>query len=228
MRQVTLPPDCARGGILTMGTVLVVTSNPTRTSPVKRGLFILDNILGNPSPPPPPNIPPLEDSEKEFKDHDPTLREVLATHRSKPLCASCHSRLDPPGLALENFNAMGMWREKDRSQPVDSAGQLITGESFDNVRELKHILATDRHLDFYRTLTEKFLIYALGRGLEYYDAETVDRIVERLEKENGRFSALLMGVIESTPFQKRRESAMFSTNEPQKRAHQRAEAQPSP
>jgi hypothetical protein len=214
MHRVTLPADCPRGGILTMGTVLVVTSNPTRTSPVKRGLFILDNVLGNPAPPPPPNLPTLEDSEKEFKDHDPTLRELLATHRSKPLCASCHSRLDPPGLALENFNAMGMWREKERGQPVDSAGQLITGESFSNIRELKHILATDRHLDFYRTLTEKMLIYALGRGLEYYDVETVDRIVDRLEKSDGRFSALLMGVVESTPFQKRRESAMFSSNEP--------------
>jgi hypothetical protein len=214
MRRVTLPADCPRGGILTMGTVLAVTSNPTRTSPVKRGLFILDNIVGNPSPPPPPDIPPLEDSEKEIAGHDPTLREVLATHRSKPLCASCHSRLDPPGLALENFNAMGMWREKERGQPVDSAGQLITGESFNNIRELKHILATDRHLDFYRTLTEKLLVYALGRGLEYYDAETVDRIVDRLEKSNGRFSELLMGVVESSPFQKRRESAMFSSNEP--------------
>ena len=223
MRRVTLPPDCQRGGILTMGTVLVVTSNPTRTSPVKRGLFILDNILGNPAPPPPPDIPPLEDAEKEFKDHDPTLREVLATHRSKPLCASCHSRLDPPGLALENFNAMGMWREKEHGQPVDSAGQLITGESFSNIRELKHILATDRHLDFYRTLTEKLLIYALGRGLEYYDVETVDQIVNRLEKSNGRFSALLMGVVESSPFQKRRESATFSGNEPGHKEQQRAD-----
>jgi hypothetical protein len=214
MRRVTLPADCPRGGILTMGTVLAVTSNPTRTSPVKRGLFILDNILGNPSAPPPPNIPPLEDAEKEITDHDPTLREVLATHRSKPLCASCHSRLDPPGLALENFNAMGMWRQKERGQSVDSAGQLITGESFNNIRELKHILATERHLDFYRTLAEKLLIYALGRGLEYYDVETVDRIVDRLEKSDGHFSALLMGVVESTPFQKRRESAMFSSNEP--------------
>jgi hypothetical protein len=214
MHRVTLPADCPRGGILTMGTVLVVTSNPTRSSPVKRGLFILDNVLGNPAPPPPPNLPTLEDSEKEFKDHDPTLRELLATHRSKPLCSSCHSRLDPPGLALENFNAMGMWRDKERGQSVDSAGQLITGESFTNIRELKHILATDRHLDFYRTLTEKLLTYALGRGLEYYDVETVDRIVDQLENNNGHFSALLMGVIESTPFQKRRESAMFSRNEP--------------
>jgi hypothetical protein len=214
MRRVTLPADCPRGGILTMGTVLAVTSNPTRTSPVKRGLFILDNILGNPSAPPPPDIPPLEDAEKEITGHDPTLREVLATHRAKPLCASCHNRLDPPGLALENFNAMGMWREKERGQAVDSAGQLITGESFHTIRELKHILATDRHLDFYRTLAEKLLTYALGRGLEYYDVETVDRIVDRLEKSDGHFSALLMGVIESTPFQKRRESAMFSGNEP--------------
>jgi hypothetical protein len=156
------------------------------------------------------------------------LREVLATHRSKPLCASCHSRLDPPGLALENFNAMGMWREKERGQPVDSAGQLITGESFSNIRELKHILATDRHLDFYRTLTEKLLIYALGRGLEYYDVETVDRIVDRLEKSSGRFSALLLGVVESVPFQKRRESAMFSSNEPGNNEQRRAEARGNP
>ncbi len=96
IRKVTLPPDSPRGGVLTMGTVLAVTSNPTRTSPVKRGLFILDNIIGTPSPPPPANIPPLEDSETGFTNHQPTLREVLSLHREKPLCASCHNRLDPP------------------------------------------------------------------------------------------------------------------------------------
>src|SRR6185369_6474954 len=109
-----------RGGVLTMGSILAVTSNPTRTSPVKRGLFILENILGNPAAPPPPDIPPLEDAEKDFKDRKPTLREVLAVHREKPLCASCHDRMDPPGLALENFNAMGMWREKERGQTIDA------------------------------------------------------------------------------------------------------------
>jgi hypothetical protein len=204
MRRVTLPEDSPRGGLLTQGSMLVVTSNPTRTSPVKRGLFILDNILGSPTAPPPADVPLLEEAEKQFKDREPTLREVLDLHRSKPLCSSCHSRMDPLGLALENFNALGMWREKERGQSIDAAGKLITGESFDNIRELKRTLKSDHRLDFYRCLTEKLLTYALGRGLEYYDVETVDRIVARLEQENGRFSALLSGIVESAPFQKRR------------------------
>jgi hypothetical protein len=204
MRLVHLPEGSPRGGVLTEGTVLVVTSNPTRTSPVKRGLFILDNILGVPPPPPPPDIPVLEDSEKGFTNREPTLREVLAIHREKPLCSSCHSRMDPLGLSLENFNAMGMWREQERKQPIEPAGQLITGESFKDIRELKHILATKRRFDFYRCLAEKMLTYALGRGLEYYDVETVDQIVDRLDRENGRFSALLLGIVESAPFQKSR------------------------
>ncbi len=208
MRRVTLPKDSPRGGVLTQGSLLVVTSNPTRTSPVKRGLFLLENILGTPTPPPPPDVPLLEDSEKEFKGKEPVLREVLELHRSKPLCSSCHSRMDPLGLALENFNALGMFREKERKQPIDAAGKLITGEPFHDIRELKHILASEHRQDFYRCLTEKLLTYALGRGLEYYDVETVDQIVARLEKENGHSSALLMGIIESAPFQKRRNTAM--------------------
>jgi hypothetical protein len=204
MRRVTLPSDSVRGGVLTDGSTLVVTSNPDRTSPVKRGLFILDNFLGLPTPPPPPNIPALEAAEKDIKDHEPTLREALQQHRDKPLCASCHKRMDPIGLAFENFNAMGIWRDKERNQLIDPAGALITGESFQGVRELKHILATDHRADFYRCLTEKFLTYALGRGTEYYDAETIDQIVHRLDSEDGRFSALLNGVIESAPFQKMR------------------------
>jgi mono/diheme cytochrome c family protein len=204
MRRVTLPKDSPRGGLLTQGTVLVVTSNPTRTSPVKRGLFLLDNILGTPTPPPPADIPQLEDAEKGFGDREPSLREVLEVHRSKPLCNSCHSRMDPLGLALENFNAMGMWREKERGQALDTEGVLITGEKFGGIRDLKRILKDEHRADFYRCLTEKLLTYALGRGLEYSDVETVDQIVERLEREQGRFSALLTGVIESAPFQKRR------------------------
>ena len=203
MRLVKLPADSPRGGVLTQGTVLTVTSNPNRTSPVKRGLFILDNILGTPPPPPPPNIPALEDATVAGAKPT-TLRESLKAHRAEPLCSSCHNRMDPLGLALENFNALGMYREKERGQPVDAAGQLITGESFANVKELKRILATERKSDFYRCLTEKLLVYALGRGLEYYDVETVDEIVARLEKSGGRPSELLVGVIESTPFQKRR------------------------
>lgn len=204
MRRVQLPADSVRGGVLTDGSTLVVTSNPDRTSPVKRGLFILDNFLGTPTPPPPPNIPALEAAEKDIKDHEPTLREALQQHRDKPLCASCHQRMDPIGLAFENFNAMGMWREKERNQTIDAAGVLVTGESFQSVRDLKHVLAHEHRADFYRCLTEKFLTYALGRGTEYYDVETIDQIVQRLDRNGGRFSALLTGVIDSAPFQKMR------------------------
>ncbi|MEO6035175.1 MAG: DUF1592 domain-containing protein [Verrucomicrobiota bacterium] len=204
MRFVTLPSGSPRGGILTEGTVLAVTSNPTRTSPVKRGVFILDNLLGLPPPPPPPNIPALEEVAGEKKNRSLSLREMLELHRSKPLCASCHNRMDPLGLALENFNALGIWRDQEQDQIIDAAGKLITGEPFKNVGELKHILATEHRRDFYRCVTEKLLTYALGRGLEYYDVGTVDQIVERIEKEHGRPSVLLTGIIESGPFQKRR------------------------
>jgi hypothetical protein len=204
MRLVKLPPDSPRGGILTQGSFLAVTSNPTRTSPVKRGLFILDNVLGTPPPPPPPNIPQLEDAAKNVTDRAPSLRETLALHRQNALCSSCHNRMDPLGLALENFNAMGMWREQEFGDPIDATGTLITGEKFNNIRELKHILVTKHARDFYTTVTEKLLIYALGRGLEYYDVETVDQIVARIEQADGRMSALIAGVVESAPFQKTR------------------------
>jgi len=206
MRRVTLPGDSPRGGVLTMGSVLLVTSNPTRTSPVKRGLFLLENILGTPTPPPPPDIPPLEAAGRKFKDKIPTLRETLELHREAALCSSCHNRMDPLGLAFENFSALGLWRDKEVGQPIDASGKLITGEAFTSVRELKHILATDRKQDYYRCFTEKLLTYALGRGLEYYDVETVDQIVASLNKDGGKFSTLLNGVIESSPFQRRRGS----------------------
>ncbi len=164
MQKVSLPKDSPRGGVLTHASFLLVTSNPTRTSPVKRGQFILDNILGTPTPPPPADVPLLEDAKKEIKkDGQPTGRELLAVHRSiKPLCYSCHARMDPLGLSLENFNAMGMWRDKERGQPIDATGELITGETFHDVRELKRILKEKHRLDFYRCLTEKLLTYALG------------------------------------------------------------------
>ncbi|MCW3051801.1 MAG: hypothetical protein JWN14_971 [Chthonomonadales bacterium] len=200
-RKVTLPPDSPRGGVLTMGSVLAVTSNPTRTSPVKRGLFILDNVLGAPAPPPPPDIPPLEAAAANLTNHNPTSREILAAHRAKPACTSCHSRLDPPGLALENFNALGLWREKEYGQSIEAGGTLITGEAFKDIRGLKQILAGKHSTEFYRCLTEKLLTYSLGRGLEDYDVESVDRIVKDLQRDKGRFSTLLKGVIESAPFQ---------------------------
>jgi hypothetical protein len=204
MRKVTLPPGDPRGGVLTLGSVLEVTSNPTRTSPVKRGKWILENILGAPAPPPPPDVPALEEAVKKFQDHVPTQREALALHRENALCASCHARMDPLGLALENFNALGLWRTNEQGNAVDASGQLMSGESFQNIKDLKHILADGHREEFYRTLTEKLLTYALGRGLEYYDAPTVDKIVKRLENEDGHFSALLLGIVESAPFQERR------------------------
>jgi hypothetical protein len=204
MRRVTLPPDSPRGGVLTQGTVLAVTSNPTRTSPVKRGMFILENILGTPPPPAPPDIPELEEAEQEFAGREPTMREVMAVHRENPLCHSCHARMDPLGLAFENFNAMGQWRDTERRQPIDTTGELITGEAFQGIQDLKRILAEERRLDFFRCLTEKLLTYALGRGLEHQDVHTVDRIVDSLQASAGSASALLMGVIESAPFQHRR------------------------
>jgi mono/diheme cytochrome c family protein len=206
MRKVSLPKDSPRGGVLSHASILLVTSNPTRTSPVKRGQFLLDNLLGTPAPPPPNDIPSLEEAKGEFKGRAPTVRELMALHRAKPLCNSCHSRMDPMGLALENFNALGMWREKESGQSIDASGTLLTGESFHDVRDLKRILKEKHALDFYRCVTEKLLTYALGRGLDYHDVDAVDQIVQRLEREDGRFSALLLGVIESAPFQKRREA----------------------
>jgi len=207
MRKVMLPAGSARGGVLTQGSTLFVTSNPDRTSPVKRGLFVLANFLGTPPPPPPANVPALEASEEDFKGHDPVLRDVLKLHRENPACASCHNRMDPIGLAFENFNALGMWRDSERKQPIKAEGNLITGESFNSVAELKRILAGDHRQEFYATLSRKLLTYASGRGTEYYDVETIDQIVKRLNANDGRFSALLMGVIESAPFQKMRTEA---------------------
>jgi hypothetical protein len=211
MRRVELPPDSPRGGILTQGTLLAVTSNPDRTSPVKRGLFILDNILGTPPAPPPPDIPSLEEAGKDLGGRIPSVREAMELHRSDPLCNSCHNRMDPLGLALEHFNALGMYREVERTGPIDSSGVLITGEPFRSVRDLKRILAQDRRQDFYRCLVEKMLTYALGRGLEYHDVHTVDTLADRLESDGGRASALILGIIESAPFQRRRGPAGTTT-----------------
>jgi len=204
MRKVTLPAGNPRGGVLTQGSALFVTSNPDRTSPVKRGLFVLANFLGTPPPPPPANVPALEASEGDFKGHDPVLRDILKVHRENPACASCHNRMDPIGLAFENFNALGMWRDTERKQPITAQGNLITGETFNSVAELKRILVNDHRQEFYATLSRKLLTYASGRGTEYYDVETIDGIVKRLNASDGHFSAMLMGVIDSAPFQKMR------------------------
>jgi hypothetical protein len=203
MRKVALPADSPRGGVLTQATVLIITSNPDRTSPVKRGLYILENVLGVPPPPPPPDITPLEKAAAELKGKPPTLREALKLHRSDPKCSSCHNRLDPIGLAFENFNALGRWRDKELGQPIEAGGVLLTGESFTGVRELKKILTTDRRIDYYYCVTEKLFIYALGRGPEPKDQHTIDEIVAKLDAASGKPSVLITGIIESPAFQRR-------------------------
>ena len=203
--EVNLSKHPERGGVLTQGSYLIISSNPTRTSPVKRGLFVLDNFLGTPAPPPPPNTPQLEDAAKEA-GANPTMRETMQIHRDNPDCRGCHARMDPIGLGLENFDALGRFRDKEHGKPIDAAGMLLTGEKFTDVAQLKKILANSRRDDFYRCLSEKLLTYAIGRGVEYYDAITIDLLVERLRKNDGKLRELIMGIIESAPFQRRRGS----------------------
>lgn len=203
MRKFDLPENSPRGGILNQGTFLLVTSNPTRTSPVKRGLFVLENLLATPAPPAAPDVPPLEASAVGDRKNLP-LREILKIHAEQKLCASCHMRMDPIGLALENYNALGLWRDLDKGHPIDSSGQLVTGEKFQNARELSQILASARKEDFLRALAEKLTTYAIGRGMEYFDAPTIDKIVADAEKNGGTLREILYGVVESAPFQKRR------------------------
>jgi hypothetical protein len=214
MRKVDLAENDPRGGVLTMGGVLTVTSNPSRTSPVKRGKWVLENILGAPTAPPPPNVPALEDSVSKTGDRQPTQREVLAIHRENVLCASCHARMDPLGLALENFNAFGRFRSTERQQAIDPAGELTTGEKFAGVGELKDALVSNHKMEFYRTLATKLLIYVTGRGMEYYDTVAIDEISDQMDKADGRFSALLMGVLESAPVQRTRPAVVSQPTTP--------------
>jgi len=201
MRLVSLAPDSRRGGLLTHASFLAVTSNPSRTSPVKRGLFILENLLGTPPPPAPPDVPALEEAASQKDLAKLSMREALELHRREPLCNSCHARFDPLGLALEGYNAIGQWRED--ADTLDTRGRLITGESFADVKELAQRIAGDRRDDFIRCLTEKMLTFAVGRGIEYYDAPAVDAIVDACS-DNGGLGKLVNAVIRSVPFQMRR------------------------
>lgn len=202
MRLVTLPDHVPRAGLLTHGSVLVVTSNPTRTSPVKRGLFILDNLLGTPAPPAPPGVPPLDEAASTLPQAA-TMRDLMERHRRDALCASCHARMDPLGLALEAFDAIGQRRPDAAAGAIDTAGRLITGERFADVQELAQVIAGPRRRDFHRCLAEKLLTYALGRGVEYFDEPAVDMILEQAGPD-GRLDRLVQGVVMSVPFQMRR------------------------
>ena len=200
MRRIELGGDTQRGGLLTQASVLTVTSYANRTSPILRGKWILANILGNPPDPPPPNVPSLK--ERSSTGEQRTLREQISAHREDPACAGCHNLMDPLGFALENYDAIGRWRTKDGDFPVDATGSLLDGVQFDGAVELQQAILRRPEI-FVQTLTEKLMTYALGRGLEHYDAPAVRKIVREAAQQDFRFSAIITGIINSAPFQMR-------------------------
>jgi mono/diheme cytochrome c family protein len=200
-RKVTLP-DRRRGGVLTQASVLTVTSNPTRTSPVKRGKYILENILGTPPPPPPPEVAELKD-DKPGAVLTGTLRQRMEQHRADPNCAVCHQKMDPLGFGFENFDAVGRWRELDGKEKVDASGVLPGGQEFDGPGELRVILLGRKDV-FVRCLADKMLTYALGRGTERSDRCYIEDIAKAMKRDDYRFSALVIEIVKSEPFQMRR------------------------
>ena len=188
--------EAQRGGVLSQGAVLLVTSYPTRTSPVLRGKWVLENILGSPPPPPPPNVPPLDASASTSAK---SLRQQLEKHRANPACASCHSRLDPLGFSLEQFDGIGHFREKEGDAEVEASGSLPDGTTVNGLAGLKKVVL-DRKDEFVECLAAKILTYALGRGLESYDQPTVRAIRRSTANDGYRFSSLVLGVIQSVPF----------------------------
>jgi hypothetical protein len=211
--RVTLPPGSPRGGILTQASVLTVTSNPTRTSPVKRGRWVLEQMLGAPPPPPPPDVPELkEDSKAQLSG---SLRQRMEQHRANPACAGCHAKMDPMGFAFENFDAVGAFRQKDGEFTIDPSGTLPDGKSFKGPAELRTILK-EKKGQFARCLTEKLMTYALGRGIELYDRRAVDTVAGALAKDDYRFSRLVIEIVKSDPFRMRRGSDPQPAQQPQK------------
>ena len=191
-----------RGGLLTQASILTVTSNPTRTSPVKRGKWILEQILGDPPPAPPAVVPSLDDESR--KELSGTFRQRLEQHRADPKCANCHAKMDAMGFALENFNGIGQWRDKnEQGQPVEVGGKLQNGPELKSLADLKKMLRDDKD-SFTRCLTEKMLIYAIGRGLEYYDDRAIEKIQAEAAKGSYKFSALVSAIARSDPFRLRR------------------------
>lgn len=191
-----------RGGVLTHASVLTVSSYPNRTSPVLRGKWILENILNAPPPPPPPDVPSLDENSV---GKAASLREQLEKHRANATCASCHARMDPLGFAFEHFDAIGRWRETDGSFAIETSGTLPDGRSFKDPADLRALLKTDARA-FTECLTAKMLTYALGRGLERRDRETVNAIANRVRRDGYRFSSLVLGIVQSAPFQMQKES----------------------
>ena len=201
-RRVELPADSVRRGLLGHGSLLTVTSYATRTSPVRRGKWVLENVLGMPPPVPPANVPPLEEPEPGVAAQ--SMRERMEQHRANPVCASCHQLMDGAGLSMENFDAIGRWRDRNADwTPIDAAGSIPGGGSFDGVSGLREAVLARPEV-FVGTMTEKLLTYALGRGLDHHDGAAVRRIARDAAEQDYRFSALVLGIVESMPFQMRR------------------------
>jgi uncharacterized protein DUF1592/uncharacterized protein DUF1588/uncharacterized protein DUF1585/uncharacterized protein DUF1595 len=202
-RRVTLADDNRRG-LLGQGSVLAVTSYPNRTSPVLRGKYILENILGTPPPSPPANVPPLKETGEGGKAL--SLKALMEQHRANPACATCHRVMDPLGFSLENFDATGKWRAKEVAGVVDASGKLADGTPVDGPVALRKAIL--RHPEqFVRTMTEKMLTYGLGRGLEYYDMPVVRSIAHEAGGQNYRFSSIVLGIVKSAPFQMKMKAA---------------------
>jgi hypothetical protein len=195
-----LPADSDRGGLLRQGSILTVTSYATRTSPVVRGNWVLENILGAPAPPPPANVPSLDD--QTVISERLTLRERLSKHREDAACAGCHNLMDPVGFALENFDAVGRWREREGGQPVDASGSLADGSEFAGVAGLESAILK-RPEQFVAATAEKLMTFALGRGVELHDGPAIRKIVRESAKRDYRFSAIVLGIARSVPFQMR-------------------------
>jgi hypothetical protein len=200
-RQVTLENDPQRAGFLSHGSLLTVTSYPNRTSPVLRGKWVLNNLLGAPPPPPPPDVPALPDRGEGGRPV--SVRQRLEQHRKNPLCARCHNPMDPLGFALENFDAIGRWRVSEAGAPIDASGSMPGNAPFQGPTGLRDFLLDHRER-FVGTVTEKLLAYALGRGTQYYDRPAIRRVVRDAASQEYRWSSLILGIVKSAPFQMRR------------------------
>jgi hypothetical protein len=198
-RRVTLT-DENRRGLLGQGSILTATSYANRTSPTERGKWILDNFLGTPPPPPPPNVPSLK--ENGPNDQVLTMRQRMEQHRANPACAVCHQVMDPLGFALDNFDALGKWRTAEGGTAIDPSGQFPDGTSFQGPSGLRKVLLGKRE-QFVTAVTERLMTYALGRAVEYYDAPAIRRIMRESAANDFRWSAIVLGIVNSTPFQMR-------------------------
>lgn len=201
-KRIDLPADSPRGGVLTMAATLTVTSHATRTSPVKRGDYVLDQLMGTAPPPPPPDIPPLELA-TDAAGEEATLREQLALHVADPNCAVCHKRLDPIGLAMENFDAIGAWRDREQGKPIDASGELPGGITFNGPIELKAAMMGQQDA-FVENLAKKMLTYAVGRGNEPFDRPTIKKVVQTVENDGHRMQSLIEAIVLSDAFLKAR------------------------